>query len=367
MSGEAGTGAPRVHAANRLGLDYEAEARRFPPPAGGIIDVHTHINGPAAAAVHRRAASLYGVRLIYSMTPLEKAGAVRDVLGDSVRFIAVPDYSAKDRLHHHGPEFVRRIERFAALGARVVKFWAAPRGIDYGREAGDPALLRLDSPQRIAAMEAAAALGMVFMTHVADPDTWFATKYADASAYGTKAAQYEPLEALLERFPVPWIAAHMGGWPEDLEFLAELMARHDNLYLDTSAAKWMVRELSRHRRDDLVAFLRRFPRRVLFGSDTVAADEHLRGGAKEHEVLGRAASLEEAFDLYASRYWAFRTLLESDYDGPSPIADPDLAMLDPGRYGEMDAPALRGKSLERDLLEDLYSGAARALLDPLHH
>ncbi len=349
--------------ANRLGLDYAAEARRLGPPVAGIIDVHTHINGPVSARLYREVAGLYGVRLTYSMTPLERLEAVAGVLGDAVRFIAVPDYTAKDRLHQHGRGFVERIEKFHSLGARVVKFWAAPRGIDYGREAGDAGLLRLDSPQRIDAMEAASALGMIFMTHVADPDTWFATKYADASVYGTKAQQYEPLEALLDRFPGPWIAAHLGGWPEDLEFLSGLLDRHRNLHLDTSAAKWMVRELSRHERGALLAFFHRYRGRILFGSDIVAADEHLVPGDKELEIHRRAGSPDEAFDLYASRYWVLRTLFETGHSGASPIADPDLSLVDPKRYDEMDAPQLIGKSLPRNILQSVYQEAALELLD----
>ncbi|MHC4079766.1 MAG: amidohydrolase family protein [Planctomycetota bacterium] len=361
----AGTPAP-VQPANRLGLDYVGEAAGLPAPPTGIIDVHAHINGAAAAKIYQRAADLYGVRLTYSMTQLEELEAVRDVLGQRVRFIAVPDYTGEDRRHHHGRGYLERIGKFHALGVRIAKFWAAPRGVDYGREVGDPDLLRLDAPWRVEAMEAARDLGMVFMAHVGDPDTWFATKYADASVYGTKAQQYEPLEALLDRFTQPWIAAHMGGWPEDLDFLTGLMSRHDNLYLDTSAVKWMVRELSRHDRADLVRFLQRFGGRVLFGSDIYTSDEHLTAGNKEREILALAGSPEEAFDLYASRYWALRTLFETDHVGPSPIADPDLAMVEPRTYTDMDAPQLVGKEVPPDVLASVYHDAAHALLEPLH-
>ena len=167
---------------------------------------------------------------------------------------------------------------------------------------------------------------------------------------------------MLERFQVPWIAAHMGGWPEDLEFLTGLLERHDNLHLDTSAAKWMIRELSPHSRADLVTFLKRFDRRILFGSDIVADDEHLTGVKKEWEVQAQASNALEAFDLYASRYWALRTLWETAYLGPSPIADPDLAMVDPDRHDPLDAPELAGKSIPRPLLTNLYRGAAEKLL-----
>ncbi|MHC4948006.1 MAG: amidohydrolase family protein [Planctomycetota bacterium] len=355
----------RVHAANRLGLDYAGEAARLGPPPAPVIDAHTHVGGVAAARIYRQVAELYGVRLTYSMTHLEQVDDVRSVLGDAVRFIAVPNWQAEDKRHHLGRGFIRRIEDFHAAGARIAKFWAAPRGTDYATELGEPDFMRLDAPHRIDAMETAAGLGMVFMVHVADPDTWFATKYRDASVYGTKAAQYEPFEAMLERFDRPWIAAHLGGWPEDLEFLTGLLDRHANLRLDTSATKWMVRELSRHARDDVVAFLARFRGRILFGSDIVTSDDHLRPEA-DHEFFAGASSPDEAFDLYASRYWALLTLLETDHDGESPIADPDLALVDPDRHGPLDAPRLRGLAVPPDLLRSIYHDAAGDLLEPLH-
>lgn len=91
-------------------------------------------------------------------------------------------------------------------------------------------MFQLDAPLRVAAMELASSLGMSLMVHIADPDTWFQTRYSDAARYGTKSAQYLPLERLLDRFSAPWLAAHMGGWPEDLHFLAGILDRHPNLF-----------------------------------------------------------------------------------------------------------------------------------------
>jgi len=353
--------------ANRLGLDYAAEARRLPAPPVPIIDVHSHVNGGAAVSIYRRAAELYGITLTYTMTKLEDVDVVREGLDGRARFIAVPDYWATDdRKWHMGPGYVERIAAYHAHGSRIAKFWAAPRGIDYAIEMGEPDFMRLDAPHRIDAMQAARDLGMIFMTHVADPDTWFRARYTDASVYGTKAQQYEPFEMLLERFDQPWIAAHMGGWPEDLDFLTGLLDRHPNLWLDTSATKWMVRELSLHTRDDLLAFLTRFRGRIMFGSDIVTADEHLDAATEGNENNAKAATADEAFDLYAGRYWALRTMFETDYKGESPIADPDLAMVDPNRFSDLDAPPLTGKSLPPDILRSLYHDAAHDLLEPLH-
>ncbi len=348
--------------ANRLGLDYEAEARTIGTYRGPIVDCHTHINGKRAAAVYKRARDAYGVSLTYSMSKLESVPQLTDLFEGTIRFIAVPNYMGEDRRHNHGPGFLERIEKFHAAGSRIVKFWAAPRGKDYAHEAGEPTLLDLESPWRLKAAEMAEELGMMLMAHVADPDTWFATKYTDAKRYGTKLEQYAPLKRVLERFQTPWLVAHMGGWPEDLAFLDRLLGEHDNLYLDSSATKWMVRELSKHSRADLLAFLTKWQGRVLFGSDIVTMDEHLTDDAGYSGVGLNASSEREAFDLYASRYWALRTLFETDYDGESPIADPDLQLTAPERYGELDAPPLRGKDLPADVLRSLYHDAAADLL-----
>jgi len=351
--------------ANRLGLDYIAEARRLGPPPAPIIDVHTHVNGGRAARVFGEVMDRFGVQRTYTQTQLAEAGAVSDVLGDRVRFIAIPEYMAQDRLHAHTEGFLDNIREFHdRFGARVVKLWAAPRIRDFFDDLG-PEVLALDGPWRTRAAELAQDLGMMFMTHVADPDTWFATHYSDASRYGTKLEQYEPFERMLERFTNPWIAAHMGGWPEDLEFLDGLLSRHPHLHLDTSATKWMVRELSRHTRDELKAFLRRWKGRILFGSDIVTIDLHLEPTDPEVKAFGaqQASSPAEADELYASRYWALRTMWETAYRGESPIADPDLHMVDPATHDEMSAPMLRGFELDRDLLESLYNGAAKGVVE----
>jgi hypothetical protein len=346
---------------NLHGLDYRAEAARFQRLSHPIIDVHAHVQGARASRLLREAMDLYGVHDIWSMTALDQVSAVREVLGQRLRLIAVPDFASKDRRHAHGEGFLERIQAYHALGARICKFWAAPRITDFAVELGDASMFRLDAPPRIEAMRLAESLGMSFMTHVADPDTWFATRYADATRYGQKADHYLPLERLLDRFQVPWIAAHMGGWPEDLGFLAGLLDRHANLNLDASATKWMVRELSRHDRAALVDFLDRFRGRILFGSDIVTTDDHLVHAEGKTEMAAKASAPEDAFDLYASRYWALRTLWETDHEGTSPIADPDLAMVDPSRHGPLDAPTLRGKRLPPDLLRTLYFDAASEL------
>ncbi len=347
---------------NRLNLDYHQEARNFSREYPRIIDIHSHIVGGQAARIYKQAAEEYGITKTFSMTPLSKVDPVRAVLGDSVHFITVPEWSDPDPKRAFGMAYIDTVEKFYQLGSRVVKFWSAPRGVDIGLKVSDGSLLKIDAPHRIEAMKRAAELKMIFMVHVGDPDTWFATRYSDSAKYGTKRDQYIGFERVLDMFDRPWIAAHMGGWPEDLNFLSGMLERHANLYLDSSATKWMVRELSKHSREELVDFFSRWNGRILFGSDIVTNDAHLTPEPTGNEMADKAGSAEEAYDLYASRYWALRTFYETSYQGESPISDPDLAMVDPQTYAPTDAPPLSGKNFPPPLLHTLYYQAAEDLL-----
>lgn len=356
-------------AQNRLGLDYRAEALRLGAPVVPIVDAHAHINGERAARVYREAMDAFGVVKVWSQTQIREAPAVREVMGDRIRFVAVPRWADADRLHAHTDGYLAELKVWGEeYGAKIAKFWTAPRIREIGRELGDAEMFMLDSPVRVRQMERATDLGMMIMVHVADPDTWFATKYADPF-YLPKARHYDAIEKLTDRFQQPWLLAHFGGWPENLAFLDGLLSRHPNIHIDTSATKWMVREVSRQPREALLAFLRKFSGRVFFGSDIVTMDLHLQEKAPDvktspaYRFAEQASSEEEAFDLYASRYYALRTMWETGYDGESPIADPDLAMLEPEKHDHMSAPRLVGKRLPEDVLGEFYRDGAERVME----
>ncbi len=358
----AGRGVGR--ASNRFALDYRAEAAALGGPVCPIIDFHTHVNGPRAARVWLEAAEAFGIDRVLTMVRRADAPVVRAALGDRVGFIAFPDFRNPDRGHAMRAGFLDDIRAFRdEHGARMIKLWNAPRLREYFPEATGLDLIEFDGEWRVRQVELAERLGMGVMVHVADPDTWFASRYADVSTYGRKRDHYRGLEAMLERFRgVKWFAAHMAGMPENLDFLDGVLERHPNLHVDTSATKWIVRELGRHPAARTQRFLSRWAGRVIFGSDIVTTDEHLvptNGGAAS--PMGELADSEEsAFDLYASRYFALRTMFERSHEGESPIADPDLAMVDPARHGPLDAPTLRGLNLAPEMLRTLYRDAAIA-------
>ncbi|MFN4261435.1 MAG: amidohydrolase family protein [Gemmataceae bacterium] len=331
---------------NQTGIDlYDQTGFRYRGLA--LIDVHAHVTvtrppaaeGQPTAPVESNlepaermldVAQQFGVRKIYSMCPVEDIGVLRERFGD---LLAFNGSIAKSKIDEPDAAAYARLDNFLAAGITLLKFWAAPRGRDRG--------LLLDAPWRIEAAKRARAAGIrVVMVHVADPDVWFDTVYADAAKYGTKADQYVPLRRMLEAFPdLTWIAAHMGGDVEHPDHLEELLERYPHLHFDTSATKWQVREAS-PRRDAVHDLIRRHADRFLFGSDLVT-----RPGLHR--------------DHYASRYWCQRMLWESAWEGPSPIADPDY------HGGTLDAPTptLRGLNLPLDVLERVYYRNAARLLD----
>lgn len=349
--------------ANRFGLDYRLEAAARPAVCP-IIDIHAHINGDQAIPVWKEVADAFNIAKVFTQVRLGDAEVVKSLLGDRVEFVAFPDFRSKDRGHAFRQGFLDDITQFhERFGARIVKFWNAPRLRDFFPGDSGKDVIEFDSEWRMRAAELAQSLGMMFMVHVADPDTWFQTKYADPAIYGRKIDHYRGLEVMLDRFPAPWIAAHMGGWAEDLPFLDGLLSRHPNLYLDTSATKWVIRALGQSPPTTVRAFFQKWRGRILFGSDIVTTNEHLNSkiGPAEHPMGDLASSAAEAFDLYASRYLALRTVFETAYVGESPIADPDLAMVNPDKFDRMSAPPISGVSLGQDDLRMLYSGAATAL------
>lgn len=331
---------------NVTGIDYSQRSHfRYDGP---LFDIHAHVmitrptdppagppvaEGPDPSSEQAEAmldvGREFGIQHTVSMCLPDDIPMLREKLGDRISFNGMV---VRWKGTETEEDAFRTLERFLELGVCMIKLWSAPRGRDRG--------LFVDAPWRIEGVRHAVKAGVrIVMVHVADPDVWFRTVYADSGKYGTKPDQYVPLRRMIEMFPeVHWIGAHMGGDPEHPEHLAEMLDRYPNLSFDMSATKWQVREVSQRPKEvhDLVV---RYADRFLWGSDLVTR----HGLPREH---------------YVSRYWCHRTLWESDWEGPSPIADPDWKP----QPGEPSTPMLRGISLPREVLDKIYWANAHKLL-----
>ena len=296
--------------------------------AGPIIDCHTHADSPEVARLLVRVAREHGVRVLCGIARLEALDSLRREFGDAWRPIVWTDHSRLDDPARFGRDNVRIVREARARGAVAAKFWYTPRFWDERH-------FRFDDPALGPVFETLAELGMAALVHVADPDCWFATTYADGARYGTKASHYEGLEHTLSAYPTLKVqGAHFGGDPEDLGHLRRLLDAYPNYYLDSSATKWIARELARKPAESR-AFLLERADRIVFGTDLVAFAD----AAPAH---------------YASRYWVHRWLWEGEGVRPSPIPDPCAPWPE--------GPRVHGLALPDDVLARLYTTNACRLL-----
>jgi predicted TIM-barrel fold metal-dependent hydrolase len=288
---------------------------------GPIIDAHTHTDTAEVAELLAQVAADFGVRTIVGIARLEAIPDLRRTLGPAYRPIVRIDQDLVGAPDRFTRENVRLVREAHALGAVGAKFWFAPRFFDETH-------FRLDHPALRPVFETLVELDMMALVHVADPDCFFDRQYADRARFGTKPDQYEPLEAVLAAFPgLRLQGAHFGGDPEHLDHVRRLLDTYPHYMIDSSATKWMARELGR-RPAESRAFIIERADRILFGSDLVAF-----GGARPAD--------------YASRYWALRWLWEGEGERPSPVPDPCAA--DPAR------PRVHGLALPDDVLRRLYT------------
>jgi len=309
--------APKPPEHNHIGVNYRA-SMPAPKVRGTVIDSHVHLLSHRHCPVFFETADHYGIDYFVSMTPLEEAVRVQRDYGRRVQFIAIPSWS--DKSSFWVDNWLRSIEAFYNIGSRIVKFHMAP-GSMYARK------YRLDEGPVRTLVKEVVARGMVLMSHVGDPETWYQGRYADASKFGTRDDHYRMWENVLSEYPNhPYQAAHLGGNPEDLPRVQRLLDTYPKLVLDSSATKWMVRELSA-RRDAAREFFIRNQDRIIWGSDQVSTDD--RG-----------------FDFLASRFWCHRKLLETAHIGQTPIFDPDMP--------EDQQPTMRGLALPDEVLQKIY-------------
>ncbi|GBD30672.1 hypothetical protein HRbin32_01781 [bacterium HR32] len=323
-----------------------------PPPRVGcpVVDLHTHLAGPQPPRWARRlpgvrrlahwagwredpdrqllaAAWAYGVRHVVGIGGLQAGRHGRGA--EPCVHLAVPvSWEAWGDPKGFAEENLRLLDEAARAGVRIVKLWMAPRL----RDRLPPPPPTVDAQALDPVFAFVERWEMALLVHVADPDRWFATRYADSARYGRKEDHHRALERRLARHRnVLFQAAHMGGDPEHLDHLDRLLRDHPNLVLDTAGTRWMVRELGRDPTRSR-AFFERWHDRIGFGTDQVVVRE-----PEPHR--------------YALRYWVHRIFWETDLRLPLPLEDPDAGQ-----------PVLQGIALPPWVLESLYWKTPRRLL-----
>lgn len=264
---------------------------------GPIIDSHVHVNAPGSP-------SLGVLCKVAASMGISKIGAICHGLSwpRAMPCKEVSHYTLPFLHYVDGPsdEDRKTLAAMRAEGARGAKFWFATRYFS--------GLRRIDTRGFAGYLRLLGELGFVVVAHISDPDTWHA-KYYPPGEYGTKEDLRSQMLWLVQEAPgTTFVLVHMGGYPENPRNLGASLDAHPNMYLDTSATKWVSRELSRHH-DDAVDLFHSYPDRILFGSDIVEPP-HKPGNMNEKQY-------------YSSRYLVQRLMLEHRGEFSSPIKDPD--------------------------------------------
>ena len=193
--------------------------------------------GLAAADTMLETAAEFGIVQTYTMCPAEDIAPFRQRFGDRLRFNGP---ISKKAIDSPDDEAYRLLDRFLEQGVEIIKFWSAPRGRDRG--------LFVDAPWRIeAARRAVRPASASSWSTSATPTSGFAT-FTPTPRVRHEGRSIRRPRADAGDVPRPDLdRGHMGGDPEHADHLENLLEHYPHLYLDTSATKWQVREVSAHR------------------------------------------------------------------------------------------------------------------------
>ena len=299
-------------------------------PVCDIIDFHMHVCGAEEDEKYIKIAQDYGVCKAGAMLHgIDAAELLRRYNGFffPIEWLRMPEPGA-------GKEWVKReVQRItteAEAGLVALKLLSTCKK-------GRPDVW-IDHPCILEVLQEAARLGLFVYIHIAEPSLWWPERYKP-EIVGNKVDYHKPVENILQTCPqLQVVGAHLGGYPEDLQFLSWMLEEYENYSLDMSATKWIVRELGRDVKKSR-EFVVANQQRLYFGSDLVA---FLSDGEE---------------DYYLSRFSVLRHLFESNEVIPSMIADPDAIGVDYPR-----GPEVRGLGLPEDVLSNIYYNNAYRLI-----
>jgi predicted TIM-barrel fold metal-dependent hydrolase len=267
------------------------------PPRFPTIDAHAHLNSvhaygwrgrPAGDVI--RALDRAGVRGLvdldggYGDRLSAEIARTQALYPDRLAVFAGIASATWPSTPNFGDVEAERLEDSVRRGARGVKVWK-----DVGLHDRDPEgrLVALDDTRLAPLWEAASALNVPVLIHVADPPAFFEPldegnerrdelrrhpdwhyqpirATPDGPGFPSHRELIDQFEHVVTRHPATtFIGAHLASCGEDLGRLSGMLQRLPNLYVDIAAR---INELGR-KPDEARAFIEAFQDRILFGTD----------------------------------------------------------------------------------------------------
>jgi predicted TIM-barrel fold metal-dependent hydrolase len=254
---------------------HEILEPRFP-----VIDYHNHLDAQSPQAV-LDVMDACGVEKIVNITMQTGQAAIETIdrfhraAPDRFAAIGWMDWSGIER-----DDFTQlsldRLQRLVEHGACGLKFW---KDLGLSVRDGNGDLLRVDDERLAPIFDKAAELKIPVMFHTADPEAFFTPidrfneRYEELAAHPdwsflgspfSKASLLEQRNRVFARHPgTTFVAAHLAESSEDLSYVAKLLDRHPNLYIDISARTAELGRQPYTARE----FVIKFADRILFGTD----------------------------------------------------------------------------------------------------
>jgi predicted TIM-barrel fold metal-dependent hydrolase len=262
-----------------------------------VIDVHNHVNDatrvderiPPAQAV--RAMDNTNVRTVVILTGGwgDKLQGVIDQMVKPYpsRFIvfAQNDWSKVDD-PDFGQEMVAQLDDAVVRGARGLKVLKI---LGLGAHYKSGKLVAVDDPRLDPVWEECGRLGIPVSIHTSDPEAFFhptdATNeryeelmdHPDWSFYGPQFPGKETLLAerdhVFAKHPhTTFVALHVANWPENLDYVGELLDRYPNVMVEFGAREAELGRQPRRARE----FFLKYQDRIMFGTDSEVTEEMYR-------------------------------------------------------------------------------------------
>ena len=272
---------------------HNVDRARFP-----VIDIHNHVND--ARSRGREHLAPQRVLEIMDRCNIQKIVILTGRWGDALqrvvdemekpypgRFLV---FTQIDWSRINDPDFsqlmVKQIDDAVARGARGLKVLK-----DLGLQVRDQSgkLVSVDDPRLDPIWEECGRLGIPVAIHVTDPEAFFRSldptneryeeliHHPDWHFYGPKFPSKESiLEARNRAFAkhpnTTFISLHVGNWPENLDYVSDLLHRLPNVVVEFGARE---AELGRQPRRARKFFLH-YQDRILFGTDAAPSEEMYR-------------------------------------------------------------------------------------------
>jgi predicted TIM-barrel fold metal-dependent hydrolase len=263
--------------------EHQIQRAKFP-----VFDVHQHVNDAQGIEDHIPPSELVArmdklnIKTIVILTGMwgDKLQHVIDEMvkpypGRFMVFTQI-DWSKIDD-PNFSQEMVQQLDDSVRRGARGLKVL---KDLGLGVRDKTGKLITVDDPRLDPIWEECGRLGIPVSIHVTDPEAFFypvdgnneryeeLTEHPDWSFYGprfpTKEAILDARNRVFARHPrTRFVALHMGNWPENLNYVGQVLDRYPNTYVEFGAREAELGRQPKRARE----FFLKYQDRIMFGTD----------------------------------------------------------------------------------------------------